>query len=138
MKLKLTIISLLCCMIFSLFCFAATQENTDPFENPKVKQEMLLVNYILDSVKEYVYTVNWITWKPKQDNRADKIGEIIKKYGYSEDFYGVKISSLGEPNNGTVYYYVVDVCIFYKSNSDLSTCEKLVIQIAPIPKGAER
>jgi len=137
-KLKWTIFSLLCCMIFSLSCFAATQQTPDPFKNPKVKQEELLVNYVLDSVQDYVNSVNWITWNPQKDNRADKIGNIIKKHGYSEDFYGVSISSLGDKDNGTVYYYVIDVCIFYHSNADLSTCEKLIVQISPIPKGAER
>jgi hypothetical protein len=115
-------------MIFSFMCFAETQ--VDPFEDPKVKQEQLLVNYILDDVRDYVKSSNWVIWNPKTDNRANKIGDIIKKYEYSEDYYGVNISSLGEPNNGTIYYYVIDVCIFYKSNSDLSTCERLIIQIA--------
>ena len=133
------IFSLLCCVIFSLSCFAATQQTPNPYADPKVKQEEPLVNYVLDAVQDYVESVDWITWNPPEDNRADTIGKIIQKYGYSEDYYGVNISSLGEPNNGIIYYYIVDTCIFYHANSDLSTCQKLIVEIEPVPpKGEER
>lgn len=128
-KIKWIIFSLLCSMIFSLSCFA--QAKPDPFVDPKVKQESLLINYILDDVKDYVVSVNWMIWNPKEEDRAAKIGKIIEKYEYSADKYFVSITSFGEPNSDVVLYYVIMTCIWYKTNDELSTCDKLIIAIVP-------
>lgn len=77
-------------ILFIILSFVLISGQSGYSESLTLKQESNLINYIKESIDDYVQTVNWTEARIYQ-KEANEIGKIIEKFGYKYEEYGVTI-----------------------------------------------
>lgn len=84
---------------------------------PKVKQEKAVVEYIIDVIGDYIDKQDWVNYDPKKHgSKAEEIADIIEKYEYTDDNYGVSVKSHINIITRETVHWLVSVIIVFKSD----------------------
>jgi hypothetical protein len=113
-----------------------TFERIIPFiHDPKVKQEKLVIEYILDLIGDYIFKHDWENYDATKRDRSKDIADIIEKYEYTKDEYGVYVTSYRHRETRERHYWKVEVIIEFKIDEDFFIQENWTIELEAARKG---
>jgi hypothetical protein len=95
----------------------------------EAQQEKIVIEYIMDSITDYVVEHDWENYVAAKENRADEIGDIIEIYEYTIDDYGVYISSYKYRETKEIHYWRVEVIIDFNIDSGFFIQQSWMIEL---------
>ncbi len=87
-------------LLVVLFCllFASVSFAEHPCENMTHEQERVFINYVIEDITETVVRGTDWTEDRTYDKEVKEIGKIIRKYGFTEQEYGIKTDGFIDVN----------------------------------------